>query len=88
MTEIIPNPLRIDSLMELLSVILGVLIYLGTIALVLAFAWTGFQFVMAQGAPEKISDARRSLMWTVIGGVILLGAEAIALIIEATAMRI
>lgn len=79
------NPLRSRSIMELLMVLLGALVYIGTIALVLAFVWTGVLFVMAQGAEEKIKDARRTLMWTLIGGLILLGAQGIAVIINATA---
>ncbi len=78
------NPLRSRSIMELLHVLLGALVYLGTIALVLAFVWTGFLFVVAQGAEEKIKDARSTLLWTLIGGLILLGAQGIAVIINAT----
>lgn len=71
--------------MELLHALLSFVVYLGGIAVVIALVWTGAQFVFAQGAEERLKDARRSLRWTVIGGLILLGAESIALVLEATA---
>ena len=47
--------------------------------------WVGFMFVAAQGNSEKISKARTALLWTIIGGLILIGAQAIALLVQATA---
>lgn len=86
--EIVENPLRADSLMELLQTLLQGLVYVGTIALLLGLIWTGAQFAFAQGSEEGLKKARSSLMWTVAGGVILLGAEGIALMLGATAFRI
>lgn len=82
------NPLRARSIIELLEMFLRGLVYIGTIALMLAFVWTGFLFVMAQGAEEKIKDARRTLMWTLIGGLVLIGAQGIAVIINASVSSI
>lgn len=78
------NPLNAGSLPELLNVVLKAVIQLGSILLVLALVWVGFMFVMAQGREEKIRDARSALVWTVLGGVLLLGAQAISLVISAT----
>jgi hypothetical protein len=60
-------------------------VQIGVIALVLALVYTGFLFASAQGNEEKIKTARHALFWVVIGGLILLGAETIALIVDATA---
>lgn len=70
--------------MGLLGLILDAIITLGTIVLVLALVWVGFLFVFAQGAEEKIRDARSALLWTVLGGLLLLGAKAISLVIQST----
>ena len=79
------NPLNnIDSLEDFMLAILRGVVRLGSIILVLALVYTGFLFVVAQGNQEKISGARSALMWTVIGGLVLLGAEAIGLVISAT----
>jgi archaellum component FlaF (FlaF/FlaG flagellin family) len=63
---------------------LGGVVMLGTIALVVALVWVGALFVFAQGAEEKIRDARNALMWTVIGGLVLLGAQSISIVIQNT----
>jgi hypothetical protein len=79
------NPLRnINSLNDLLGAILRAVVEIGTIILVLALVYVGFLFVVAQGNEEKIRNARSALLWTVVGGLILLGATAIKAVIEAT----
>lgn len=78
------NPLTASSLPDLLTVILHTVVQLGSILLVLALVYVGFLFVVAQGNEEKIRDARSALVWTVLGGIILLGAEAISIVIQAT----
>ncbi len=80
------NPLKdIDSLQDLLLQVLdGVIIPIGFIFLTIMVVYVGFLFVMAQGKDEKLQSARSALVWTVIGGLILLGAKAIALFIQAT----
>ena len=79
------NPLNnIDSLPKFMEVILGAVVQIGTIILTLAIVYVGFLFVQAQGNEEKIKAARSSLMWTVIGGLVLLGASTIGKVIEST----
>lgn len=78
------NPLNAETLQELLLLILRAVIQLGSIVLVLALVWTGFLFIQAQGQEEKLRDARGSLLWTVAGGLLLLGATAIAEVVKAT----
>jgi archaellum component FlaF (FlaF/FlaG flagellin family) len=67
-----------------MDAILQAVVDIGAIVLIFMLVWVGFLFVTAQGNPEKISSARSALIWTVIGGLILLGAEAISKVIEAT----
>ena len=79
------NPLNnISSLPELLRAILAGVVEIGAIFLTLMIVYVGFLFVAARGNEEKISSARSALLWTIIGGLILLGAQAIELVIEAT----
>lgn len=79
------NPLgSIDSLPEFMTAILRAVVTLGSIVLTLAIIYVGFLFVKAQGNAEQISAARSALLWTVIGGLILLGAETVGLVIENT----
>jgi len=78
------NPLKVGTLEEFLALILQAVVNLGTIVLVIMLVYVGFLFVVGQGNEEKISEAKKALMWTVIGGLVLLGAQAISLVIQAT----
>ncbi len=84
-TSGLTNPLNnINSLPEFLNKILEAVVQLGTIVLILAIVYVGFLFVVAQGNEEKIKSARSALFWTVIGGLVLLGAQTIGLVISST----
>lgn len=78
------NPIRVDSLQELLQIVLEAVVQIGSIILVLALVYVGFLFVVAQGNEEKITNAKNALLWTIIGGLILLGASAIGAVIGST----
>jgi hypothetical protein len=78
------NPLKFKSLDELLTGLLNAAIQLGTILLTLALIYTGFRFVAARGNEEKISQARTALMYTIVGGLIILGATAIKEVLQST----
>lgn len=71
-----------------MNAILDGVVEIGTIILTLALVYVGFLFVVAQGNEEKLKNARGALMWTVIGGLVLLGAKAIGLAIQATASNL
>ncbi len=79
------NPLNADSLEDLLLALVQGVVRIGAIALLVFLVYVGFQFVAAQGNEEKLRDARTALIWTIVGGVILLGAEMIVGIIRETA---
>ncbi len=87
-TGTLQNPLQFDTLPELLHAILAAVVELGTIVLGIMLVYVGFLFVSARGNPEEISKARSALIWTLIGGLILLGAEAISLVIQSTVASI
>lgn len=73
-----------DCLKSLLNGILGFVIEIGTVVIILMIVYIGFKFVTAQGNPGQIEEAKKMLLWTVIGALILLGAQAIALGIQST----
>lgn len=73
-----------NCLAAFLNSILDFIIQIGTILIVLMVVYVGFKFVVAQGAPAKIEEARTMLLWTLVGALVLLGAKAISLGILAT----
>jgi hypothetical protein len=66
------------------AIINNILIPIGVVAAVLAFIWSGFLFVMAQGEPAKLETAKRALLYTAIGTAILLGAWVITEVLNGT----
>lgn len=82
------NPIKVGSLKELLEVFLGAVVQIGTIILTLALVYVGFLFVVAQGNEEKIRNAKSALLWTIIGGLLLLGASAIGAVIGSTVEKL
>lgn len=76
------NPLGgndgVRSLPELVESLLRIVLTVGTPLVALAIIYTGFQFIAAQGNPEALSKARKSLVVVIIGAAILLGAYVIA----------
>ena len=79
------NPLNATSLSQLLSEILtNFVVPLGGVFLTLMLVYVGFLFAAAQGNSEKIAQARGALLWTIVGGLLLLGASALSLVITST----
>jgi len=79
------NPIpNITSIPGLIQTVLEGVIRIGLPVVALAIIYCGFLFVFARGNSEKLTKARESLMYTLIGSAILLGSWAIALMIEAT----
>lgn len=71
-----------------LANILALVVRIGTVVVILMLVYVGFLFVTARGEPGKITSARQALLWTIVGALILLGAQAIATGIEATVQAI
>jgi len=83
------NPLTVDSLMELLRIVLNnIILPIGVIVVALAIIWSGYLFVSAGGNEQQISKARTTFTWTMVGAAILLGAWAITQAIESTICQI
>ena len=78
------NPLQSATLEDFLLAILNVVVYIMYPIIVLMIVYTGFLFVSAQGNPAKLQEARRALIWTVIGALVILGSKALALAIKGT----
>ena len=56
--------------------------------IVLAIIYSGFLFVAAQGNSEKLGEAKKALLYTLVGAAILLGSLAIAELIKNTVLSL
>ena len=80
-TTTINNPLGPkgpQNITDFIQAIIKIVLIIGVPIIVLAIIYTGFLFVQAQGNPEAITKAKTSLMYTLIGAALLLGAFVIA----------
>lgn len=77
----IENPLKYDTFQEILG---GVSLFLFQIGLALApvmLIIAGFMFVTAGGSPERVTNAKKMMLYTIIGlAVILLASGLIAVL--------
>lgn len=78
------NPLKSESLIEFFQDILDVILVFAVPIIVFFIIYAGFKFVMAQGEPGALGDAKRALLYAIIGGVIILGAYVILAVIGGT----
>jgi uncharacterized Tic20 family protein len=78
------NPLQVPSLEALIVAILNIFVTLMIPIIVFFIILAGFRYVTAQGNAGKIEEATTTLMYAIIGGVLVLAAVAIAEIIRNT----
>ncbi len=76
----IENPLKggIDTIPQFIEAIINIVLVVGVPILVLAIIYAGFLYVKAQGNSGELEVAHRTLLYTVVGGALLLGAFIIA----------
>ena len=79
------NPIGFDTFADVAKAITGVVVQVGTVVVVLAIIYSGYLFVTAQGNDEKISTAKRTFVWVVVGAIIVLGAQILGEVVCTTA---
>ena len=77
-----------DCLMQFLKSVLALVTRVGTIAIILMLVYIGFLFATTSTNPKNKELAKEYLLWTIVGALILLGAQAIANGISATVQAI
>lgn len=82
----INNPLgdNIKDIPSFIKAIIDIVVLIGVPIVTLAIIYSGFLFVKAQGNPEQLTNAKKTLLYTLIGAALLLGAFVIAVAIGST----
>lgn len=81
----IENPLKgIDSPEDLLNALVKAVVIIAAPIIVLFIILSGFKYVTAQGDPTKLAEAKRALVYSIIGAVIVIGSSAILEIVANT----
>jgi hypothetical protein len=76
------NPLKVASLGALYDSILKIVIEVGYVIVALFLLLAGFKFVTAQGSESKLEDAKKTFYYTIIGALIVIGAQTIFAILK------
>ncbi|NBD74159.1 hypothetical protein GVX82_03930 [Patescibacteria group bacterium] len=87
-TEELCNPIAAPDLVAFVNMLLEAIILIAFPFLVLMIVYCGFLFITAQGNAQKLAEARKVFLWTLIGALLVLGAQALSLAIEATVTEI
>jgi len=89
--NVVPKGTKLESplgstktLTGFMEKILELIVKIGTPVIILAIIYSGFLFVKAQGKPEELKTARNAILWTIIGALVILGAQAIGIAIKGT----
>lgn len=82
------NPLKFNSIKGFLIAATDAFIKIAFPIVVLMIIYSGFLFVAAQGNEEKLKKAKSAIMWTIIGGLIVLSATVLVNVIEGTVTQI
>lgn len=78
------NPLRANSVSEVIFLAVDLAVYIGVAFATLAIIFVGFKFVMAQGDPKAISEAKSWFFGIIVGLAILISAKVTVEIIKNT----
>ncbi len=86
----IKNPLG-DGKTEIKDIVGSIMKVIVDIALpivIVMVIYSGFLYVIARGNPDKIKVAHQTLTWTLVGAVVLLGAQLISTVLIETVSNI
>jgi hypothetical protein len=85
-TTRLQNPLgdKIPDIPTLITKIIDIVIQFSYIVVACFLIWSGFKFVTAQGNESKISSAKSTFYWTIVGALIVMGAQTLSAMFKAT----
>ena len=84
----IDNPLIAEDINALFVALIKIVLIFAIPIVVFFIIYAGFLYVTAQGNEEQISKAHKALLYAIIGGVIILGANVLITVIEETVKEI
>jgi hypothetical protein len=78
------NPLGVSTVQDFLLKIIDAMVLIVSPIIVIMFIYSGFLFVQGSVNEEAKTKAKNTLLYTVIGAAVILGAKALALAIQNT----
>jgi len=77
----IQNPLNVDNFPDLLDALINFIFWVGITLAPIMLIVAGLIFVTSSGSPERVTTARRFMIWTLIGLAVLLLAKGLVAVI-------
>ena len=74
----ITNPLKADSIPELIQSVAGFAVAIGLPIAIIFIVYSGFLFVTARGDEKKLETAKAGIQWSLIGAALIVGASFLA----------
>jgi hypothetical protein len=71
------NPLQWDTFPELLNVVVNIVFTISLAIAPILFILAGFYFVTAAGKPEQVETAKKMILWTIIGLIVIICSKGI-----------
>lgn len=88
-TVSIPNPVDgVSSLTDLFYKVINFIISFSYVVIAFFLILSGFKFVMAQGSEDKLKDAKTSFKYTIIGAILVIGAQTIIEVVRSIITRV
>lgn len=85
----LPNPTPYNSLYDfILGALRLVMKFFIYPALIVIWVWTGFSFVLAQGAPEALTKAKKWLMWAFVTTIVIMVLQGFLFALKNSVNRI
>ena len=78
------NPLSAEDIPAFILQIIEILLVFAVPLIVLYIMYAGYLFVTAQGNQEQVTNAKNALLYAILGGVLVLGANLIIDVIQGT----
>jgi hypothetical protein len=76
------DPLGVPSLAQFFFKILNFILSFSYAIIAFFLIWSGFKFVVAQGNEDKLRDAKDSFKYTIIGAILVIGAQVIVEVVK------
>jgi hypothetical protein len=82
-TTKLENPLKgVNSIGDFIYLVINFVYSLSYAVIAFFLLLSGFKFVMAQGKPDALDDAKTTFKYTIIGALLLIGANVITTVVQ------
>ncbi len=80
-TFTLQNPLKVNSISDIILTFMQIATYLAVLFGVLALVYVGLQYVLARGNSERMKELSKWLLYIVIGLAVIIGARILVSVI-------